>query len=112
MRRIRSFLLSPDPSGGGGSPGNESPNAPVVPANTPPVQTPADPAAARTVIEGTKTERELALEQQLEAEKNARKKDQTRVSELENQNHELKQIPEDKKKKPRDVMNEFFGWED
>jgi hypothetical protein len=111
---LRKLLRSPENSGGGGVPsGDEQRNAEVVPPNAPPPSNPsADPAAAKTVIEGTKTEADLALAQQLEAEKAARKKEQVRISELENENHRLKQIPGDQNKKPRDAMSEFFGWKD
>jgi hypothetical protein len=106
------ILFSEDPSGEGGSPGNEQPKAPVVPANAPsPENKPADPPATRTVIDGDRTERELAIELQLEAEKAARKKEQNLINELENENHQLKQIPTDKKKKGGPISR-ILGWED
>jgi len=44
---------------------------------------PAPPPAAKTVLEGKKTEREVALEEEL-------KRSQTRQAELEDENHGLK----------------------
>ncbi|HEX3626689.1 MAG TPA: hypothetical protein VH280_14845 [Verrucomicrobiae bacterium] len=109
------ILYSEETSGGGGSGsgepiGSDANNPPTPPPGNPP----ADPPAAKIVIEGTKSERELALEQQLEAEKSGRKKDQIRLSELENEKHSLKQVPtQDKKPKgPRGSAFKVLGWED
>jgi hypothetical protein len=81
-------LLSPDPGEGGDPVPPGPPPSPVT--STPP---PAPPPAASTVLQGTKSERELQLEdenQKLLAEK---KKVETRAAELEDENHRLKQIP-------------------
>ena len=89
---MRTLFLSPDPSQG--SPQNPpatppaSPPGPTEAPVTPPTgqAPPAPPAAAKIVVEGTKTERELALERQL-------KERETRLSELEDQNRQLKTPP-------------------
>lgn len=67
------ILYSEDNPGGGG-PGErtDTPGSPQ-PTPTPPPGNPEKPPAAETVVNSTKTERELALEQQLEAERNERK---------------------------------------
>ena len=52
-----------------------TPAAPVPPAPTPtPTPAPAGPPAALTVIQGGKTEREIALEREIEEHKTARTK--------------------------------------
>lgn len=58
--------------------------APAGPQPTHP--TPAPPPAAKTVLEGTRTEREVALERDLRAT-------QTRLCELEDENRQLKTLP-------------------
>ena len=72
------------------------------PSNTPPAPPApsapaAPPPASKVVLEGTKTEREIALERD-------KKSLETRVSELEDQNSQLKTIPRSqpkaKKQKP------------
>lgn len=66
------------------------------------------------MVEAKKTERELELEAALEDERAGRKKDQTRLCELEDECHQLKKIPREKsKRKPASgPMTRFFGWED
>ena len=87
------------------NPADPTPNPadPTLDQAKPPGQPPADPApvrpqttlpsAAKTVLEGTKTERELALERdkaRLAADLKAR---ETRLAELEDENHRLKAVP-------------------
>ena len=52
---------------------------------------PSPPPAAKTVVEGTKGEKEVALEGEL-------KKRETRIAELEDENHQLKTPPTPKPK--------------
>ncbi len=51
---------------------------------------PAPPKAATTVLNGQVTEREIKMQKELEEERQARKKEQTRLSELEDENRRLK----------------------
>ena len=84
------ILLSPDP-GAGGDPAHPSP--PPGPPVSNPAPQPAPPPAATTVLEGTKTERELQLEEdnaKLAEEKRDR---ELRIMQLEDENHQLKSIP-------------------
>lgn len=102
-RRVLRVLYSEGETGGGGPEEQD----------VPPLDAP--PPAAKIVVEGAKTERELALEQELEAEKSGRKKDQTRLSELEDENHRLKEPTRDPKPKPKKYKGAAFGvlgWED
>ena len=46
------------------------------------------------MLNAERTEREIQLEENLQVEREARKKEQIRVSELENENERLKQIPQ------------------
>lgn len=109
---MKKILYSEDPSGGGGAGGDSEHGHSQQNPPAPPSGSPAPPPAAKIVVETTKTERELALEQELEAERAGRKKDQTRVSELENENHQLKQVPQDKPKKKTNAAFKVLGWED
>lgn len=81
--------LTPDPAEGTPpadpqeAPPSPAPAPPEVPGGPTPSQAP--PPAAKTVIEGRKTEREVALERDLKAR-------ETRISELEDQNRQLKEV--------------------
>ena len=100
------LLRSPDAPAPGSPPNPQEtqqappPNPPGAPSGgpaAPPLERPsgAPPGAAQTVLEGKKTERELALENQLKAT-------QTRTAELEDENRRLKSVsapPTPKKKK-------------
>lgn len=109
LRKLASLLLSPDPAestGGTPSPDpikpppdpKEKAIAPPLPPNEPaPNQAP--PPAAKTVLEGTKTERELELETNL-------KNLQQRTSELEDENRQLKTPP----KTPPPAAPEKKSW--
>jgi hypothetical protein len=82
-------LLSPDPAEGTPSnPPSEPTEAPPVAPPTPPTQRPPPnpPPAARIVVQGTKTEREVALEVELKAREG-------RIAELEDENRTLKTPP-------------------
>lgn len=68
---------TPEPTSEPTSPSGEAPPAPP---------TPAPPPAAKTVLEGRKTEGELALERKL-------KERETRLAELEDENRVLKTPP-------------------
>ena len=86
---MKRLLLSPDPEPAPGGPPSESPPKPPVEPPKPPASPqlnqppPNPPPAAKIVVEGTKTERELALERDL-------RDVQTRASALEDENRTLK----------------------
>ncbi|HXC34258.1 MAG TPA: hypothetical protein VNV43_00170 [Candidatus Acidoferrales bacterium] len=89
MRFLR-LLLAPDTESGPGSGGD---NPPPPPENNPtpaPAAPPTDPPAARTVIGGTKTERETKLETDLQAATETVKQRETKIAELEDQLSQLK----------------------
>lgn len=79
-------LLSPE-GDASSTPSPEPPSpTPPAPQSAPPPAKPADvPPAARIVVEGRKTEGEVALEIK-------KRKLETRVSELEDENRELKKV--------------------
>lgn len=117
----RNLFRSPEgenPGGGGPANQNNEPRSDQTGGTPPPANNPpADPPPAADVVnKGAKTERELALEQELEAERNGRKKDQTRLSELEDENHRLKEIPADrskpKTKKSAGPISRILGWDE
>jgi hypothetical protein len=118
---LRSILRSPEDNPGGGGSEQQAEPGPTgsrQPAQAPPPASPTEqpdpPPAAETVNNGRKTERELALEQDLEAERLSRRKEQTRISELENENHQLKQVGREPKKPkgPKGSAFRVLGWED
>lgn len=95
------ILFSPDP------PESGAPAAPVTQPGTPKL-----PPAAETVVKGTKTEREITLESELQTERGSHaktakeKKDrELRIAELEDELHKLKSPPTPKSKS---AMEEFF----
>lgn len=77
-----------DPGSPPQTPPTAPPGEPGGPPTPPtgPTPEPAPPPAAKIVLEGTKTERELTLERQL-------KDRETRISELEDENRGLKTPP-------------------
>ncbi len=118
---MRRNLLSPDgpegtlpatPSGTPSNPdkkANEGPSTPATPAHNQ-----APPIVATAIVTGTKTEKELELERQLENERKSRKAEQTRISELEDQKRRLEQAgqTQDQVKKQKKSFLEgatFFG---
>ena len=127
---MKRLLFSPDlPAAGGGAPPADPPVADP-PASDPPPPDPAsrtaasdppppdpasrtaaDPPAAKIVVESTKSERETNLEAEIAAEKEARKKEQTRLAELEDENHNLKKARENPASKPAKKSGRFgfFG---
>lgn len=97
---MRKILFSPDPEPG--APGN------------PPTPEPAAPPAARAVLNGPRTEREVSLEAELEAERNSHgktakeKKDrEVRINELEDELRRLKNPPPPARQ-DRTALEEFF----
>lgn len=86
----------------------ETPPNPPGPLATPPHQAP--PSAAKVVLEGPKTERELALERQLEEERKGRKAAETDAAHLQDENRRLKDVPtpEPKPKKKKKAGWTFF----
>jgi hypothetical protein len=79
MKRIL-FLFSPDPIEGGTPAPTENNPAPA------PAEPAAPPPAATTVLQGTKTERELDLEKKLRDR-------EIELSHIQDENHRLKQVP-------------------
>lgn len=67
--------------------GGENP-APAQPPSPPPA-TPEPPAAAQVVLTGSKSEREIQLEKDLETERNARKKVECDHAQLQDELHRL-----------------------
>jgi hypothetical protein len=65
------------------------------------------------VLTGTKTERESALESEVENERTARKRVEQRNAQLEDENHQLKQIPKTTTPappaQPKGMWEEFFN---
>jgi hypothetical protein len=102
------ILRSPDPADGGAGSTQIATSQPPAP----PAPLPAPPPAATIVVEAKKTERELQLETELEHERTDRKKDQVRLSELEDENYQLKQIPKPPAPSEKSVgpISRFFGW--
>lgn len=96
------ILFSPDP------PETGAPGAPVTQPGAPEL-----PPAAQTVVTGTKSEREITLETELQTERGSHaktakeKKDrELRIAELEDELHKLKSPPSPKQSKS--AMEEFF----
>jgi len=100
---MENILRNPDDVPAGGAP-------PPPPSPNPPI--PADPIAARIVIDG-KTQLELNLEKELEAERETRKAREVRLSVLEDELSRLKNPgpPTPRAKKKRAPMT-FFEQED
>jgi len=67
------------------------PEPPPPPQDAPPP--PAPPPAAKTVLEGTKTERELILEREVEQHRTPLKSRETPITELEDENRQLTTPP-------------------
>jgi len=73
---------------------NENPAAPAqISEPFVPTAPAAPPPAAHLVVHGTKTEREIELERQLEETQREKRAREIRVSELERDVEELKKIP-------------------
>lgn len=112
---LRKILLSPDPApkGDSASSGTEDPVKTNESDQADPK--PAPPPAAKVVVESGKSERELQLEADLQRERDERKKDQIKLSETQDENQRLKQVPQEKKpakaKKSSGPISSFFGWE-
>jgi hypothetical protein len=85
------------------SPENTPPNPPAPPQTPSTGNPPAEPPpAARIVAEGQRTERELTLERRT-------RELETRVSELEDENHQLK-TPAAPKPKRKTLSEEIDEW--
>ena len=89
--------LSADPQEGSPTPDPAEP-APPLPAPAPPV--PAQPVAAQIVVTGTKSEREIELEAELDKERQAhattateKKAHEQRINELEDERRRLMDPP-------------------
>jgi hypothetical protein len=104
------ILLDSSPTDGGNGPAtNETPTTPVTP--------PAAPPAAETVIKGTKSEREIQLEETLaERERRlseheaARKKAETDAAYLADENRRLKEIGLKPEPAPAPRAKKGAGW--
>lgn len=83
------------------SPAEGSPVTPPPEPSNPPLPCPAPPAVAKTVLEGTKSEKEASLEKSL-------KDRETRISELEDENRRLKTPPDPSK--GSDPGSQKKGW--
>jgi len=98
----------PDPQDPPKPPPSDPPKPPVAPGEAHPGggPTPEPPPASKTVLEGTKGEKDAALERKL-------KERELRVSELEDENHRLKTIPPvpDPPPPPKPKKKEWLkGW--
>jgi hypothetical protein len=82
---MKKILLDPLPGDGGGA--VPSPGSTITEPPTPP---PAAPPAATTVLQGTKSERELQLEEENKRLLDEKKKVEVKAAELEDENHRLK----------------------
>jgi hypothetical protein len=94
------ILLNSDAGDGG----NPTPNNAPQPASPPaqPAQPPAEPPpAASAVVTGKKSEREVQLEKELEAERGKLREREIKISELEDQNFQLKGSQPKKEKRVR-----------
>lgn len=87
------ILRDAAPADGNGQPENQPPTPQPMPG-PPPNPAPASPPAAEAVLNGDRSERELKLQEDLEAERAGRKKDQIRLSQLEDENQRLKSPPD------------------
>ena len=85
------MIVPPDPP----KPPSEEPPPPAPPAppSPPPAPLAAPPPAAEIVLTGEKTERELQLEKDLEAERQSRKKIELDNAQLQDEVHRLKSPP-------------------
>jgi hypothetical protein len=97
MNLRTSLLFHPDPAASETGSGNSStapiPAQPVPEASPGRASVPNPPPAATVVQHGSKTERELELEEKLSKTDADRKKEQTRLAELEDENRRLKSPP-------------------
>jgi hypothetical protein len=92
------------------------PASPPVPSG-PPAPAPGAPPAAKVVNTGPRSEREISLEAELETERGSHaktakeKKDrETRIAELEDELHRLKQPPARPQPDRKTDLEEFFDW--
>ncbi len=99
------------------TPAPETPEVPAAPVGQPqgsPVQTP--PPAARLVVEGVKSEREIELERALETERDRAKRAEVIAAEAERKAQELLQIPKPpappKEKRKRNWSDPVFSDDD
>lgn len=107
------ILLTPDAPEGGGN--QEPPTA----EQTGSVELPAGPPAAETVLNGTRSEREIELEQELEAERQRRVKTEAEkierertIAELQDQLHALRNPPKPSKADDRSELERFLAGEE
>ena len=82
---LKKLLLSPDADAGGNPPPPE-PTPPASPAR------PEPPPAASVVLSAARSEKEVNLEAELEAERTARKDREQRINQLEDENRQLKTV--------------------
>jgi hypothetical protein len=107
-KNLFKILRSPDPVEGTPSPGptpdpQKSEGTPLEGPQPPPKPqaSPAPPPAATIVLEGTKTERELALERSL-------KERETKINQLEDDNRKLKGLGTPAKTEPAPQKKSFL----
>jgi hypothetical protein len=82
------ILLNANAGDGGTPPSENAPSPAAAPAAAPPAAEP--PPAATAVVTGKKSEREVQLEKDLEAERKRVKDREVQVSELQDENFRLK----------------------
>lgn len=88
----KKFLLRDEAPADGNGPGQNPPQPPTQapqPAAPPPNPTPTAPPAARTVLDGDRTERELELIEENKRKDETIKNRETKISELEDRLHQL-----------------------
>lgn len=114
-------LLSDLPSGGAKPPENAPPPPPTPPAGgsqSPPAPSappsePAPPPAAVIVSTGTRTEREIDLQRQVDERDQLLKERETECAELQDLNRSLREVLKPAPQKPkRGCMAEFLGLEE
>jgi hypothetical protein len=108
-----SDLLSDPPSGGLKPPENAPHPPPTPPATAPAPEILAPPPAAVIVTTGTRTEREIDLQRQLDERDQILKERETECAELQDANRSLREVLKPAPRKPkRGIMAEFLGLED
>lgn len=105
-------LLSPDPIEGGDIP-------PTNPDPPTPAPAPIDPPAAKAVLEGDRTEREIQLQEELQSERerttklDANKRDrETKIAELEDQLRQLRTSPGPAAEREDSIRVGFYNFEE
>jgi hypothetical protein len=105
---VKRFLLcSPESGEGEGGRPVAEPTEPEAPSSPSPALPPAADKVTHSDAKESDAASLVALQRELADEKSSRKKDQTRISELEDQIHALKQLPRESK-----TRDQKRGWLD